>query len=180
DETGDVADVDDLVLDLELVDEATELRDPLVERRLAALEPRGDRAAGTGLLALGAAARRLALARGDAASDAAALLAGPGCGLEVVQLHLAFSPRAGSPARAPSAVPAPVSSTETRKRTWRTMPRVASLSTTSTDDPMPCSPSALSVARLRAMWLIELLIWVTRSLSAMIRPPRPAGRGCGA
>jgi hypothetical protein len=49
-----------------------------------------------------------------------------------------------------------ISSTVTRKRTWRTIPRVASLSTTSTVLPMPCRPSALIVARFRAMWLIVL------------------------
>ena len=48
------------------------------------------------------------------------------------------------------------------------------------DEPMPCRPSALSVARLRAMWLIELLTWVT----AGYRPSGigglgAAGRRCG-
>src|SRR5262249_52073416 len=71
-------------------------------------------------------------------------------------------------------VAAPDSSTVTRKRTWRTMPRVASFAGTSTLEPMPCRPSARSVARLRAMWLIELLTWVTRSVAA----PGSAGIGC--
>ena len=72
DERADGADVHDLVLDLEAVLEAAQLRDAHVERGLAALEPGRDRAAGTGLLALGAAAGRLALAGGDAAADARA------------------------------------------------------------------------------------------------------------
>ena len=55
---------------LNAVLEAAQLRDPHVERRLAALEPGRDRAAGPGLLALRAAARGLALAGGDAAADA--------------------------------------------------------------------------------------------------------------
>src|SRR5262245_8564613 len=62
---------------------------------------------------------------------------------------------------------APDSSTVTRKRTWRTMPRVASFAGTSTHEPMPCRPSARSVARLRAMWLIELLTWVTRNVASV-------------
>src|SRR4029453_12053001 len=61
------------------------------------------------------------------------------------------------------------SSTVTRKRTWRTMPRTASLSGTTTELPMPLSPSARTVARLRAMWLIVLFFWVTRSLPAIGR-----------
>src|SRR6188508_2575997 len=61
------------------------------------------------------------------------------------------------------------SSTDTRKRTWRTMPRVASLSGTMLVEPIPCKPSALIVARLRAMWLIVDLVWVTRSLPAIDR-----------
>src|SRR5665811_967834 len=56
------------------------------------------------------------------------------------------------------------SSTSTRNRTCRTIPLVASLSGTSTVSPMPCRPRALIVPRLRAMWLIVLLVWVTRSL----------------
>src|SRR5688572_9561784 len=71
----DRSDVDDFVLDLEAVLEATQLRDTLMERRLAALEPRRDRAAGARLLALRPAARGLALAGRDAATDACALLA---------------------------------------------------------------------------------------------------------
>src|SRR5687768_10509745 len=47
------------------------------------------------------------------------------------------------------------------------MPRVASLSGTTDVLPMPCRPSALIVARLRAMWLIVDLVWVTRSLAAI-------------
>ena len=58
-----------------------------VERRLAALEPRRDGAAGSSLLALGAAARGLALAGRDAASDPGPLLARPVGGTQVMQLH---------------------------------------------------------------------------------------------
>src|SRR5439155_14561213 len=116
-----------------------------------------------------------ALARGDATPDAALRLAGPGGGLQIVQLHLTSS----SPLirRSPSLAPAPVSSTVTRKRTWRTMPRVASLAGTSTLEPMPCSPSARSVARFRAMWLIELLTWVTRRVPVAVLPGIDGLRG---
>jgi hypothetical protein len=44
-----------------------------------------------------------------------------------------------------------ISSTVTRKRTCRTMPRVAGLSAMTLVVPMPCRPRALMVARLRAM-----------------------------
>src|SRR5262245_32694173 len=47
------------------------------------------------------------------------------------------------------------------------MPRVASLSTTSTVEPTPRSPRARIVARFRAMWLIVLLTWVTRRLAGI-------------
>jgi hypothetical protein len=43
---------------------------------------------------------------------------------------------------------------------------------------MPCRPRARIVARLRAMWLIVLLVWVTRSLPAighLLRRGRLAG-----
>src|SRR5947207_15709516 len=46
------------------------------------------------------------------------------------------------------------------------MPRVAGLSVTTLVLPMPWRPSARTVARLRAMWLIVLLTWVTLSLAA--------------
>src|SRR4029077_20084402 len=115
---GDRPDVDDLIVDLEAVLEAAQLRDPHVERRLAALEPGRDRAAGAGLLALRAAAGGLALAGGDAAPAAGPRRARGGRRLEIVELHL-FSWES---------LPVPgTSSTETRKRTWRTMPRVALL-----------------------------------------------------
>src|SRR4029079_4685352 len=74
-------------------------------------------------------------------------------GAQVVQLH--FVSWVSGPA---------ISSTDTRNRTWRTMPRVAGLSGTSTVCPMRFSPRARTVARLRAMWLIVLFVWVTRSL----------------
>src|SRR5438876_7348756 len=47
------------------------------------------------------------------------------------------------------------------------MPRVAGLSGISTVCPIRFSPRARTVARLRAMWLIVLLTWVTRRLSAI-------------
>src|SRR5262245_37578120 len=53
------------------------------------------------------------------------------------------------------------------------MPRVASLSGISTVSPIRCSPRARIVARLRAMWLIVLLTWVTRSLAATVALPAP-------
>ena len=49
------------------------------------------------------------------------------------------------------------------------MPRVASLSATTLVVPMPCRPSALTVARFRAMWLIVDFVWVTRSLPGIGR-----------
>ena len=51
--------------------------------------------------------------------------------------------------RAP--VPSAISSTVTRNRTWRTMPRVAGLSVITLVLPIPCRPRARTVARLRAM-----------------------------
>jgi hypothetical protein len=65
---GNRPDIHDLVLDLEAVAEAAQLRDALMERRLATLEPRRDRATGACLLALRAATGGLALAGGDAAT----------------------------------------------------------------------------------------------------------------
>src|SRR6476620_4685772 len=47
------------------------------------------------------------------------------------------------------------------------MPRVAGLSATSTVCPIRFSPRARIVARLRAMWLIVLFVWVTRSLAGI-------------
>src|SRR5262249_9824253 len=132
-------DVDDLVVDLEPVLEAAQLRDPLVERRLAALEPRRDRAAGSRLLALRAAARGLALAGGDPAADARARRTGAGGGLEVVEFHA--SSFSASPFAAALVPPSATSSTVTRNRTWRTMPRVAGLSATMLVLPIPCRPS---------------------------------------
>src|SRR5205823_2550850 len=135
--------------DPERVLEATQLRQALMERRLPALEPGWDLAAGAGLLALRAAARGLALAGGDATADASLRLVRPRSGSQVVQLHLvdSFVLVSGS------------SSTVTRNRTCRTMPRVASLSGISTVEPMPCRPRARTVARFRPMWLIVLLTW---------------------
>ena len=117
-------DVHDLVLDLEAVLEAAELRDAHVERRLATLEPRRDRAAGARLLALRAAARGLALAGGDAAADARALLARPFGRAQVVESHaflLAFASleraRLERPGRFERRRRSAISSTVTRKRT---------------------------------------------------------------
>src|SRR6476659_741987 len=47
------------------------------------------------------------------------------------------------------------------------MPRVAGLSATVLVLPIPCRPRALTVARLRTMWLIVLLVWVILSLAAI-------------
>ena len=168
---ADGADVDDLVLDVVDVAEAAQLRDPDVERRLAALEPGGDRRPGSRLLALGPAARGLALAGGDAAADPGAPGDRPLGGVEVVDLHRLVS---GVVASAPSAS----SSKVTRNRTWRTMPRTAGLSGRIEELPMPWRPRARIVARFRAMWLIVLLVWVTRSLAAighLLRGSRLAG-----
>ena len=133
DRRADRADVDDLVLDVVDVPEAAELRDPDVERRLAALEPGRDRRAGARALALRAAARGLALAGGDAAADPGPLGDRPLGGVQVVDLHQCFS---GVVASAPSGS----SSTVTRKRTWRTMPRTAGLSGRIDELPIPCRP----------------------------------------
>src|SRR5207253_6006707 len=128
DERGDAAEVDDLVLGLERIAEAAELGDPLVERRLAALEPGWDRGARAGLLALRASAGRLATACGDAPTDAGPSPVATGRGAQIRPLH-AFS-SAGS-GRASG-----TSSTATMNRTWRTMPRMAGLSGTTTVSPM--------------------------------------------
>src|SRR4029078_10623600 len=86
-------------------------------------------------------------------------------GLQVVKLH-AFSPASVSV----------ISSTLTRKRTCRTMPRVAGLSVMMLVLPIPWRPRARTVARLRAMWLIVLLTWVTLSLAATRHLPRERAR----
>ena len=65
-----------LVLDAERVLEPLQLRDPHVQRHLAAFEVRRDGAAG--LLALGAAAGGLAALAADAAADALAPCSSPG------------------------------------------------------------------------------------------------------
>src|SRR5512137_1158522 len=52
------------------------------------------------------------------------------------------------------------------------MPRVASLSGTTEVAPIRPRPSALIVARFRAMWLMVLLVWVTRSLAGIGHLPR--------
>src|SRR4051794_1563969 len=56
------------------------------------------------------------------------------------------------------------------------MPRTASLSGRTDELPMPCRPSARIVARFRAMWLIVLFVWVTRSLAAIGHLPSGADR----
>src|SRR5262245_20385144 len=56
------------------------------------------------------------------------------------------------------------------------MPRVAALSATTLVLPIPRRPSARTVARLRAMWLIVLLTWVTLSLPATGHLRRDRGR----
>ena len=87
DRGADGAHVDDLVLDPVEVAEAVQLRDPDVDRGLAALEPGRDRAAGPGLLALRAAAGGLALARGDAPAHAGLRGVRAFGGPQIVQLH---------------------------------------------------------------------------------------------
>src|SRR4029079_6383424 len=137
---GDRADVHDLVVDLETVREAAELRDPHVERRLAALEPGRNRPAGPGLLALRAATGGLALARGDAPPDPGPAGMRAGGRAQIGQLHDGVFSWESDPE--PS-----ISSTLTRNRTWRTMPRVASLSGTSTGGAIAFGPTAQLVRR---------------------------------
>ena len=86
------------------------------------------------------AAGGLAATRRDPPPDALASVVRARCRAQIMELH-AFSsgPASGS------------SSTSTRKRTWRTMPRVAGLSTTSTTSPIRWRPRALTVARFRWM-----------------------------
>src|SRR4030095_13518733 len=89
---------------------------------------------------------------------------------QVVELHFDSSsgvvpaPSDAAAALVRDALASGTSSTLTRKRTCRTIPRVAGLSGISTVWPMRSRPSARIVPRLRAMWLIVLLVWVTRSL----------------
>ena len=125
DRGADGAHVHDLVLDPVDVAESMELRDPDVERGLAALEPGRDGAARAGLLPLGAAPGGLALAGGDPAAHPGLRGVRALCGPQVVQLH-----------RVSSAAVSGSSSTSTRKRTARTIPRVASLSGTTTVSPI--------------------------------------------
>src|SRR4051812_44213444 len=59
------------------------------------------------------------------------------------------------------------------------MPRTDSLSGRTDELPIPCRPSARTVARFRAMWLIVLLVWVTRSLPGIGSLPARADRRRG-
>ena len=155
------ADVHDLVLDPEPVLEAAQLRDAHVERRLAALEPGRDRAAGARLLALRAAARRSCPCRRRCRGRRGCAPCGsprPGGGRGASCLLLGRRRRRS---------PRP----STRKRTWRTIPRVAGLSGDFDRAADPVQAERPDVARFRAMWLIVLLIWVTLQLSGHRRPP---------
>src|SRR5689334_17639620 len=116
-EPPEVADVDDLVLHAEAVAEALELRQPHVQRHLAALE--AGRHGLAGLRALGAATGGLAALAALAATHAG--LGGLGAlgGPQVVQ--------------ADDLAHGLTSSTETRWRTVRIMPRICGVSGRSTD-----------------------------------------------
>src|SRR5688500_17138036 len=116
-----------------------------MERRQAALEPGGQVAAGSRLLALGAATGRLAAARAVAPADAARRLARSRCRMEIVELHLDSSSFADARFAAGS-------STSRRKATRRSMPRIIGLSATSTVWFSRCRPSARIVPRAAALW----------------------------
>src|SRR5216684_7654840 len=107
------------------------LRQPPMQRHLAALEAL-DAHAGTRGLALAAATAGLAHAGADAAADAGALLARAGTIGELVQLHR-WSPFA--------------STTRTRCLTLASMPRVCGVSVSSVTRPIPFSPSPINVSR---------------------------------
>ena len=124
-----------LVLDPERVVEALELRDPHVQRHLAALE--ADRDGAAGLLALGAAAGGLAALAADAAADAASALG-------------------SSPARASDrglfmTHLLDVASTVTRCGTRAIMPRISGRSGRVFDLPMP--PQAEGAQRAAVLGL---------------------------
>src|SRR5699024_2984149 len=122
--------VDDLEHDLVPVLEALELRQPHLERHLAALESGRDVLPGLG--ALGTATGGLALGR-LATTHAGLLGVRPGRGPQVVQLdaHVVTS----------------VSSTTTRWLTTLRRPRVCALSSRKTDFRMPLSPSVRRQSR---------------------------------
>src|SRR5262249_30239877 len=102
-----------------------------MQRHLAALEALDADARARGL-ALAAAATGLASARADAATDAAALLAGARPIGEFVQLHRL----------------SPVTScTRTRCATLAIIPRTCGVSGRSTTRPMRLSPSPINVSR---------------------------------
>src|SRR5581483_10423547 len=121
------AEIDDLVVLAEdLVVEAA-LRQPPVQRGLAALEA-VERDAGARGLALAAAARGLALARADAAADALGAVMRALVVPDLVELHR-LSPERGRPARMRPRRPRSYSSTtRTRCCTLRIMPRTAGVS----------------------------------------------------
>src|SRR5699024_1509965 len=126
----DVGHVDDLEHDLVPILEALELRQPHLERHLAALEAGRDVLPGLG--ALGTATGGLALGR-LATTHAGLLGVRPGRGPQVVQrdAHVVTS----------------VSSTTTRWLTTLRRPRVCALSSRPTDFRMPLSPSVRRESR---------------------------------
>src|SRR5258708_7806629 len=158
-EAAELAEVDDRVFLAERVVEAAQLGQALRQRHLAALEALGQ-PRGAGELALGAAARGLALAGGDAAADALARTAAARRGMQIVQAHgysasvlaapgVAAAPTAGTVwAKNATACgeSAGMPSIDTRWRTLCTMPRIAGESSCSTVWCSFFSPSAATVA----------------------------------
>src|SRR6185312_7426347 len=126
---AEVADVHDLVLHPEAVAEALELGQPHVQRHLPALEAGRDVLARA--RALGATTGRLAALAAFTAADPGLGRLGPRCRTQIVDLDRHQD----------------TSSTVTRWRTVRIMPRICGVSSRSTDWRILRRPSESSVAR---------------------------------
>src|SRR6516225_2482714 len=144
--------VDRRVADPERVGEALELRDPLHQGQLAALE--AGRHGVAGLLSLRAAAGRLVALAAGAAAHPALGLGGTLGRRQVVELHFATS------------------STRTRCGTRAIMPRISGRSGRSLVWPMPRRPSARSVPRCLGLDPMAERVWVTTRWGV---PAVPAG-----
>src|SRR5580704_8763933 len=144
----ELAEVDHHVLMTKAVEETAQLRQPLLERHLAALEAGWEPDARPGALALLAATAGLALSGALTATDPFARPVAALSGTQLVELHAELSEavaRSWSSA-APAGESAGSPLTATRWRTLWTMPRIAGVASCSTVWLSLRRPSAASVA----------------------------------
>src|SRR5579875_2136824 len=142
------------VLDTEGIGEAAQLRDPLHERELPALEPCRDGVACP--LPLGAPPSGLAALSCGAPPHPALGPPRAGGRRQIVQLHSVTS------------------STRTRWGTRASIPRISGRSGSSLDWPMPRSPRARRVPRCFGLEPISERTWVTRRTAILTAPVRRA------